>query len=111
MLASLADLEPARLDPRMEAGAAELLLLVRGEDPHDEVLVRVELGAEQLHQVGLLFESLRLVLGPRHPRPEMVEARVDRVLRERRVARLVAADHEPLRLDAIRSGRAFPGHG
>src|SRR5581483_11591295 len=104
----VADLEPARPDARMETRAAEHLGLVRGEDSHDEVVAGVELGAERLEQVGLLLERLRLRLDPRHPRPEMVEARVDRVLDLRSVARVVAADDETLRLDAIRSGRSLP---
>ena len=106
----VADLEPARPDARMKPGAAEQLGLVGGEDPVREVLAGVEAGAEELDELDLLLERLRLVERPRHPRLQVLEARVDRLLQQRRVARLVAADDEPLRLDPVRSGRALPAH-
>ena len=106
----VADLEPARPDPRMQPGAAEDLGLVGAEDPAREVVARVEVGAELLDQLDLLLERLRLLVRPRHPRPQVLEARVDRLLQQRRVARLVAADDESLRLDPVRSGRPLPAH-
>ena len=90
----------------METAAADELRLVGREDPVDEVVAGVELGSERPEQLGLLLERLRLAVRPEHPGAQVVEARVDRLLQQRRVARLVAADDEPLRLDPVRSGRA-----
>src|SRR5581483_2280518 len=42
---------------------------------------------------------------PRHPRPPMVAAAVDRVLEQRRVGRVPAADDETLRLEPVRRRR------
>ncbi len=106
----VADLEPARPDAGMKPGAAEQLGFVGGEDPVREVLAGDEAGAEGLDELDLLLERLRLVERPRHPRLQVLEARVDRVLQQRRVARLVAADDEPLRLDPVRSGPPLPAH-
>src|SRR5579884_3931031 len=66
--------------------------------------------AEVLDEVGLLLDRLRLVECPGHPRPQVLEARVDGLLEERRVAGVVASDHQPLRLDPVRSGQALPAH-
>src|SRR5436190_2249920 len=44
------------------------------------------------------------------PRPGERGRRLGRLLQQRRVARLVAADDEPLRLDPVRSGRPLPAH-
>ena len=67
-------------------------------------------GAEGLDELDLLLQRLRLVERPGHPRVQVLEARVDRVLQERRIALLVAADDEPLGLDPVRSGPPLPGH-
>src|SRR4051812_2403561 len=94
----------------MQPRAPEQLGLAGGEDPVREVLAGVEAGAEELDELLLLLERLRLVERPRHPGLQVLEARVDRLLQERCVARLVAADDEPCRLGPIRSGRAPPAH-
>src|SRR5438132_8007609 len=106
----VADLEAALPDPRVESRAAELLRLVRREDPVREVVTCVESRSEATQQLRLLLERLRLELDPRHPRPQMLEARVDRLLRQRCIPRLVAADDEALGLDPVRSRRALPAH-
>src|SRR5207245_6613119 len=50
-----------------------------------------------------LVERLRLESRPRHPRKQMLDARVDCFLDQRRVLGVVAADDEPLGLDPVRS--------
>src|SRR5919201_3433036 len=50
----------------------------------------------------LLPKWLRLMLRPQHPRPKVVETGIDRFLQQRRVARVVAPQNKPARLDPIR---------
>ena len=85
----------------MEAAAADRLGLVRREDPVDEVLAEVEPAAEAAQELDLRLERLRVLVRPRHPRPQMLERGVDRFLQQRRVARLPAADDQPLGLDPV----------
>ena len=70
----------------MQPRAAEHLALGAVEDAHDERLAGVEERAERPQELDLPFERLRLVVGPVHPRLQVVEARVERVLQKRRVA-------------------------
>ena len=98
----VADLQRIRADPRVQSRSADDLGFVGGEDPVDEVLAEVELASEGSQELHLLCQRLRLVVCPRHPRAQMVEARVDCVLQERRVARLPAAQDETLGDDPVR---------
>src|SRR5579862_2881231 len=86
----------------MQPRAADQPRLVGDEDAVDVVLAAVELAAEQAQQLDLLGERLRLLTCPGHPRPEVLEARVDRFLQQGGVDGLIAADHQPLRLDPVR---------
>ena len=97
----VADLERAGADPRVESGAAQHALLSGVEDRVDGVGAEVELPPKLAQKLDLLGKRLGLVLRPRHPRAEMVEARIDRVLEERGVARLPAADNEAPRDDPV----------
>src|SRR4029077_9253163 len=72
----VADLEPAGRDTRMEPRAAHDLRLVRREQPVDRVLAEIELTPEAAQKLDRLLER-RATLGPRHPGPQMFEARVD----------------------------------
>src|SRR4051812_43322354 len=113
----------------MQTRAAEELRLVGVEDAVREVLAGVEGGAEQLDELLLLLERLRLVGRPPHPGLQGLQApggpppskrgiprglaagEEARPLDQKRcTARLVAADDEPRRLDPIRSGRPLPAH-
>ena len=85
----------------MEARTAHGFGLVGREDPEDEVLAEVELSAKPPEQLDLRLERLRILVRPRHPRPQVVEARVDRILQQRRVPRLPAANDEALGFDPI----------
>src|SRR5919198_1562504 len=98
----VADLERIVTDPQVEAAPADLLRLVTREEPVHEVLAEVELAPEAAQELGLLLECRRLLERPRHPRHQVVDARVDRVFEQRRVARLVAADDHPLGYDPVR---------
>jgi hypothetical protein len=85
----------------VEAGAADGLGLVGREDPVDEVLAEVETAPEVAQQLDLRLQRLRILVCPRQPRPQVLERRVDRLLQQRRVARLPAADDQPLGLDPV----------
>src|SRR3954464_8015350 len=100
----VADLERALAAPRVQAGAADRLRLGGRKDPVDEVLPEVEPAAKLPQQLDLLFQRLRLLMCPGQPRPEVLERRVDRLLERGRVARLPAANDEPLRLDPVGRG-------
>ena len=91
----------------MQAGAAELLRLVSIEDAVDEIRSEIEPAAETAEQLDLLGDRLRLETDPRHPRPQVLDARVDRLLEETRVARVVAADDETVGLDPVRRSRGY----
>jgi len=69
------------------------------------LLAEVELTAELAGQLQLLVERLRLVPRPRHPRPQMLETRVDRLLHQRRHRPLPAAQDETRRLDPVGDAR------
>ena len=88
----------------MQAAAAERARLVRVEDAVDVLLAEIELPAKLARQLHLLVERLRLVPRPRHPRPQVLEARVDRLLHQRRIVGLPAAQDETRRLDPVRNG-------
>ena len=99
-----ADLRLAGLErsfPEVEAGAAERARLGGIEDRQREVF------ADQIVRVQSTHDLLRLELAlvaarPRDPRREMLEGR-DRGFRERAaVARSPRANHEPIRLRALR---------
>src|SRR5204863_10149081 len=104
----VADLQAVRPDPRVQAAPAQHALLGGIEDRVDRVRAEVELAAELAQELDFLGEGLRLVAGPRHPRPQVLEARVDRLLEQRRVTRIPAADDEAWRHDAVRG--AADGH-
>ena len=100
----VADLEDALAAARVQAAAADRLGLVRREDSVDEVLAEVEAPAEAAQQLDLCFHRLRILVRPGHPGPHVLERGVDRLLQERRVARLPAAHDESLGLDPVRRG-------
>ena len=81
----------------MQARPADDFSLVAVEDAVDEVVAEVELPAKTSQELDFLVERLRLVDRPRHPRPKMLEARVERLLEQWRVARLPAADRRAAR--------------
>jgi hypothetical protein len=85
----------------VQTGAADRLGLIRREDPVDELLAEVEHSAEPPQQLDLLLQQLRLLVGPRQPRTQVLQRRVDRLLQERRVARLPAAHDQALGLDPV----------
>jgi hypothetical protein len=90
----------------MQAGAADDAALARLEDAVDRVVSTGEVVREPGQQLPLLLERGRLGLGPGHPRPQVVEAGVDRVLHQPGVGGLPAAEHEACRLDAKRPAPA-----
>src|SRR6185503_9369216 len=98
----VADLERAFAGARVEPRAAEGLAFVAREDAVDEVLPEIEPSPKAPQESDPLVERPGLVVCPRHPGTEVVEAGVDRVREERRIARLPAAEHEPLRADQVR---------
>ncbi len=102
----VADLERALAAAQVEAAAAELLRLIAVEDAVGEVRAEVELATEASKELHLLVDRLRLEADPRHPRAQVLDTGVDRLLEQRRVARVVAADHEPVGLDPVRRCRA-----
>jgi hypothetical protein len=59
--------------------------LVAREDPIDEILAEVELAPELAQAFDLHLEILGLLMRPWHPRPQMVEAGVERNFQQRRV--------------------------
>ena len=84
-----------RRDRRADEGrAGDNLGLVAREDPVDEVLSQVEPTAERPQQRDLVLERLRLFVGPRHPRAQLIDARVHSLLEGRRVVWLPAAYDE-----------------
>ena len=91
----------------MQAGAAELLRLVSIEDAVREIRPEIEPTAKTAQQFDLLGNRLRLETDPRHPRPQVLDARIDGLLEEWRVARVVAADDEAVGLDPVRRGRGY----
>ena len=98
----VADLEHALAAPRVQPGSADGLGLVRREDRVDELLPEVELAAEAPQELHGLLQRHRQLVRPRQPRAKVLEARVDRRLEQRRVARLPAANDQPLGDDPIR---------
>src|SRR4029078_5400347 len=86
------------------------------EHPYDELLAEVEAPADAAQQLDLRFHRLRILVRPRHPGAHVLERGVDRLLQERRVARLPAAHDESLGLDPVRRGhgrgiyRGVPTH-
>src|SRR5512133_861359 len=101
----VADLEDPLAPARVQAGAADRLGLIGREDSVDEVLAEVEPAAEAAQQLDLRLQWLRFLVRPGHPRAQVVERRVDRLLEQRPVAWLPAAHHEALRLNPVRRWR------
>src|SRR5262249_2032557 len=97
----VADLERPLAAAPVKPGASDLTRLVWGEHTVRVVLVRVEARAKAAEKLDLLVERLRLEPRPRHPGPQVVDARVDRLLEQRRILGVVAADDEALALDPI----------
>src|SRR5262249_16802140 len=104
----VADLERPLAAAPVKPGASDLARLVWGEHTVRVVLVRVEARAKAAEKLDLLVERLRLEPRPRHPGPQAVDARGDRLLEQRRILGVVAADDEALALDPI--GRRRNGH-
>src|SRR6185503_21167495 len=75
----VADLEDALAAARVQAAAADRLGLVRREDSVDEVLAEVEAAPEATQQLDLRFHRLGILMRPGHPRPHVLERRVDRL--------------------------------
>src|SRR6185503_14313728 len=98
----VADLERSLAGARVEPRAADGLAFVAREDAVDEILPEIEPSPKAPQEPDPLVERPGLVVCPRHPGTEVVEAGVDRVREERRIARLPAAEHEPLRADQVR---------
>ncbi len=88
----------------MQAGAANDLRLVEGENAIDKILPKIEQPAEAPQPRDLNLNILWLALHPRHPRAQMLEAGGDRSLQQRRILRLPAADDCARAINAI--GRA-----
>ena len=78
----VADLERAFAAARVQPGAAELLRLVAVEDAVGEIRPEVEPTPETAQQLDLLGDRLRLEADPRHPRPQVLDARIDGLLEE-----------------------------
>ena len=89
----VADLERRLTGPGMEPGAAEDLGLVGRRRSRRRSRLRGEVAPEQAQQRHLRVERLGLVVRHGIQGPQMLEARVDRLLQEGRVPRLPAADH------------------
>ena len=86
----------------MQPRTAEDALLPAVEDPEHEVPAEVEVATEPAEESNPLLEGLRLAVRPLHPRAQMIEARVDRLLELRRVAWLPAAEDGSLGDDPVR---------
>ena len=99
---SSTDLERLGPDPGVEPGSADHLRLLAVEQAVDEVLPEIEHPAKPAKKLDLLVERRRLVVRPRHPWPEMLEAGAERVREQRCIARFPAADRQPLGVHAIR---------
>src|SRR6188472_2418979 len=98
----VADLERSLAGARVEPRAADGLAFVAREDAVDEVLAEIEPPPKAPQEPDPLVERPGLVVCPRHPGTEVVEAGVDRVREERCIARVPAAEHEPLCADQVR---------
>ena len=98
----VADLERSLAGARVEPRAADGLAFVAREDAVDEILPEIEPSPKAPQEPDPLVERPGLVVCPRHPGTEVVEAGVDRVREERCIARVPAAEHEPLCADQVR---------
>ena len=106
----VADVHAARACPRMQASAPKQPPVSAFEETADVLLVGVERCTETATERVAVLDRLRQIVRPRHKRSQVLDARVQRLGQQGRIGRLVAADHEPLCLDPVRSGRALPAH-
>src|SRR5215813_6365748 len=84
-----------RPDSRMQPRAAEHCRLVEVEDAVCKVLHKIELSPKLAKEIDFLLERLRFSASPRHLR-EVIEARIDGRLQERRIPWLPAAQGQSL---------------
>jgi hypothetical protein len=99
----VADLQHARAAPVMEPGASRDAVVDDDGEVHVAAFLPLALPTRQ--HLAALLERLRLVRGPRHPRPQVLETLDDRLVLELRVGHAPAPQDDAVALDALRQHR------